>query len=175
MAISSTHRSRTYRRHSPHESAPLVIAANGAEFFRYPTLFTDRLQFKRCSQHDRSAAEGVVVGVGVDAVEDGVGVVALVQEVLGSMQAARQQAVKVLNLVAVRVDNESAKVKGELADARKATDEATQRLYDVLNALAFCILFLPVSRVECCFYHVKEARFRGGVSLLHIKSRPVDG
>lgn len=100
---------------------------------------------------------------------------ALVQEVLGSMQAARQQAVKVLNLVAVRVDNESAKVKGELADARKATDEAIRRLYDVLNALAFCILFLPVSRVECCFYHVKEARFRGGVSLLHIKSRPVDG
>ena len=82
------------------------------------------------------------------------------------MQAARQQAVKVLNLVAVRVDNESAKVKGELADARKATDEAIRRLYDVLNALAFCILFLPVSRVECCFYHVKEARFRGGVSLL---------
>ena len=48
------------------------------------------------------------------------------------------QAVKVLNLVAVRVDNESAKVKGELADARKATDEAIRRLYDVLNALAFC-------------------------------------
>ena len=138
-------------------------------------LFTDVLQFKRRSQHDGAAAEGVVVGVGVDAVEDGVGVVALVQEVLGSMQAARQQAVKVLNLVAVRVDNESAKVKGELADARKATDEAIRRLYDVLNALAFCILFLPVSRVECCFYHVKEARFRGGVSLLHIKSRPVDG
>lgn len=49
---------------------------------------------------------------------------------------ARQQAVKVLNLVAVRVDNESAKVKGELADARKATDEAIRHLYDVLNALA---------------------------------------
>ncbi|MBR3480416.1 MAG: hypothetical protein IKH32_06955 [Prevotella sp.] len=75
---------------------------------------------------------------------------------------ARQQAVKALNLVAVRVDNESAKVKnsasreqsqaclsyaeaqpvfarkrkGELADARKATDEAIRRLYDVLNALA---------------------------------------
>ena len=88
---------------------------------------------------------------------------------------ARKQAVKVLNLVAVRVDNESAKVKGELADARKATDEAIRRLYDVLNALAFCILFLTVSRVECCFYHVTEARFKGGVSLLHIKSRPVDG
>jgi len=40
------------------------------------------LQFKRGSQHDRSAAEGVVVGVGVDAVEDGVGVVALVEEVV---------------------------------------------------------------------------------------------
>jgi hypothetical protein len=133
------------------------------------------LQFKRGPEHDGAAAEGVVVGVGVDAVEDGVGVVALVQEVLGGMQAARQQAVKVLNLVAVRVDNESAKVKGELADARKATDEAIRRLYDVLNALAFCILFLPVSRVECCFYHVTEARFKGGVSLLHIKSRPVDG
>ena len=37
-----------------------------------------RLQFKRRSQHDGAAAEGVVVGVGVDAVEDGVGVVALV-------------------------------------------------------------------------------------------------
>ena len=115
---------------------------------------------------DRSAAEGVVVGVGVDAVEDGVGVVALVQQVLGGMQAARQQAVKVLNLVAVRVDNESAKVKDVLADARKATDEAIRRLYDVLNALAFCILFLPVSRIECRSCHVIEACFRGGVSLL---------
>ena len=45
-------------------------------------LFTDVLQFKRRSQHDGAAAEGVVVGVGVDAVEDGVGVVALVQEVV---------------------------------------------------------------------------------------------
>ena len=36
---------------------------------------------------------------------------------------ARQQAQKVLALVTVRVDNESAKVKGELAAARKATDE----------------------------------------------------
>ena len=49
---------------------------------------------------------------------------------------ARQQAVKVLNLVAVRVDNESAKVKGELADARRATDAAIRQAYDVLNALA---------------------------------------
>ena len=40
------------------------------------------LQFKRRSQQGGAAAEGVVVGVGVDAVEDGVGVVALVQEVV---------------------------------------------------------------------------------------------
>ena len=77
------------------------------------------------------------------------------------MQAARQQAVKVLNLVAVRVDNESAKVKGELADARKATDEAIRRLYDVLNALAFCILFF--------------ARFKGRVLLLSCDGSPFQG
>ena len=38
--------------------------------------------------------------------------------------------------MAVRVDHESAKVKGELADARKATDQAIRKAYDVLNALA---------------------------------------
>ena len=46
------------------------------------------------------------------------------------------QAQKVLQLVALRVDHESAKVKGELATARKATDEAIRKAYDVLNALA---------------------------------------
>lgn len=45
------------------------------------------------------------------------------------------QAQKVLQLITVRVDNESAKVKGELADARKATDEAIRKVYDILNAL----------------------------------------
>ncbi|MBQ7682970.1 MAG: hypothetical protein IJT48_00660, partial [Bacteroidaceae bacterium] len=49
---------------------------------------------------------------------------------------AQQQAQKVLQLVTVRVDNESAKVKGELAAARRATDEAIRRAYDILNALA---------------------------------------
>ena len=49
---------------------------------------------------------------------------------------AQQQAQKVLQLVTVRVDNESAKVKGELAAARKATDEAIRKAYDILNALA---------------------------------------
>jgi hypothetical protein len=84
---------------------------------------------------------------------------------------ARQQAVKVLNLVAVRVDNESAKVKnsasreqsqaclsyaeaqpvfarkgkGELADARKATDAAIRQAFDVLNALP-CYSPAPNSR-----------------------------
>ena len=52
------------------------------------------------------------------------------------VEKARQQAQKVLQLVTVRVDNESAKVKGELAAARRATDEAIRRAYDVLNALA---------------------------------------
>ena len=36
------------------------------------------LQFKRGAEKGGATAEGVVVGVGVDAVEDGVGVVALV-------------------------------------------------------------------------------------------------
>ena len=51
------------------------------------------------------------------------------------VQKAVVQANKVLQLVAVRVDHESAKVKGELATARKATDEAIRKAYDVLNAL----------------------------------------
>ena len=52
------------------------------------------------------------------------------------VQKAVVQAQKVLQLVALRVDHESAKVKGELATARKATDEAIRQAYDVLNALA---------------------------------------
>ena len=39
------------------------------------------LQFECESKHCGAAAEGVVVGVGVDAVKEGVGVAALVQEV----------------------------------------------------------------------------------------------
>ena len=54
------------------------------------------------------------------------------------VQKAVVQANKVLQLVTVRVDHESAKVKGELAAARKATDEAIRQAYDVLNAL--CVL-----------------------------------
>ena len=38
------------------------------------------------------------------------------------VEKAKTQAEKVLTLVTIRVDNESAKVKGELATARKATD-----------------------------------------------------
>lgn len=49
------------------------------------------------------------------------------------VQKAVVQAQKVLQLVALRVDHESAKVKGELATARKATDEAFRQAYDVLN------------------------------------------
>lgn len=49
---------------------------------------------------------------------------------------AEQQANKVLQLITTRIDNESAKVKGELAAARQATDEAIRKAYDILNALA---------------------------------------
>ena len=52
------------------------------------------------------------------------------------VEKARQQAQLVLSLVAQRVENESAKVKGELAEARKQTDAAIRKAYDVLNALA---------------------------------------
>ncbi len=40
------------------------------------------LQFKRGAEHHSATAEAVVVGIGVDAVEEGVGVAALVQEVV---------------------------------------------------------------------------------------------
>ena len=46
------------------------------------------------------------------------------------------QANKVLQLVSVRVDHESAKIKGELANARKATDAAIRSAYDIINALS---------------------------------------
>ena len=48
---------------------------------------------------------------------------------------ARQSAAQVLQLVSQRVENESAKVKGELADARKQTDAAIRQAYDIVNAL----------------------------------------
>lgn len=46
------------------------------------------------------------------------------------------QANKVLQLISVRVDNESAKVKGDLANARKETDAAIRQAFDVVNALS---------------------------------------
>lgn len=52
------------------------------------------------------------------------------------VQKAVVQANKVLQLVTVHVDHESAKVKGELATARKGTDAAIRQAYEVLNALA---------------------------------------
>ena len=51
------------------------------------------------------------------------------------VQKAVAQANKVLQLVTVRVEHESAKVKGELAEARKQTDAAIRQAYDILNAL----------------------------------------
>ena len=40
------------------------------------------LQFKRGPEHRSATTEAVVVGVDIDAVEDGVGVVALVQQIV---------------------------------------------------------------------------------------------
>ena len=51
------------------------------EFYQI-AIVSHSLQFERGPEHDGSAAERVGVGVGVDAVEEGVGVVALVQEVV---------------------------------------------------------------------------------------------
>jgi len=48
---------------------------------------------------------------------------------------ANEQASKVIQIVGIRIDNESAKVKGELADARKATDAAIRKAYDIINAM----------------------------------------
>ena len=49
---------------------------------------------------------------------------------------ANQQAAKVLALIQQRVDTESAKVKGELADARKVTDAAIRKAFDIVNTMA---------------------------------------
>ena len=48
---------------------------------------------------------------------------------------ANEQANQVMACIAQRVENESMKVKGEMADARKATDEAIERAYGVVNVL----------------------------------------
>ncbi len=46
-----------------------------------------------------------------------------------------QQANVVIQLVAQRVDNESTKVKGLLAEARRQTDAAIRQAYDIINAM----------------------------------------
>ena len=59
-----------------------LIAFSSFEGSTFIIIISHGLQFKRGAEHGGAAAEGVVVGVGVDGVEDGVGVVALVQEVV---------------------------------------------------------------------------------------------
>ena len=49
---------------------------------------------------------------------------------------AMQQANNVLQLISLRLDNVSAKVKGEMAEARKATDAAVRTAYDIVNSMA---------------------------------------
>jgi hypothetical protein len=66
------------------------------------------------------------------------------------------QANKVIQLVAVRVDHESAKVKGELANARKATDEAIRKAYDVVNALAVLSPSAELSALISVLFGIEE-------------------
>ena len=51
------------------------------------------------------------------------------------VEKANTQAEKVMALIAQRIENESAKVKGEMADARKATDAAIANAYNVIGVL----------------------------------------
>ena len=59
-----------------------LIAFSSLKGSTFIIIISHELQFKRGAEQGGAAAEGVVVGVGVDAVEDGVGVVALVEEVV---------------------------------------------------------------------------------------------
>ena len=65
---------------------PLGFVASLVQELIFFISFLTALQFECHSQHCGAAAEGVVVDVGVDAVEEGVGVAALVQEI-GEFQA----------------------------------------------------------------------------------------
>ena len=51
------------------------------------------------------------------------------------VEKANTQAEKVMALIAQRIENESTKVKGEMADARKATDAAIANAYNVIGVL----------------------------------------
>ena len=72
------------------------------------------------------------------------------------VQKAVVQAGKVLQLVALRVDHESAKVKGELATARKATDAAIRQAYDVLNALSVLAPSADLSALISVLFGIEE-------------------
>ncbi len=69
---------------------------------------------------------------------------------------AEAQARKVLQLVTVRVDNESAKVKGELAEARKQTDAAIRKAYAVLNALCVLMPSAELSALVNVLFGIEE-------------------
>lgn len=51
------------------------------------------------------------------------------------VRKANEQANRVMGYIEQRVENESMKVKGEMADTRKATDEAIGKAYGLINAL----------------------------------------
>ena len=85
------------------------------------------------------------------------------------------QAQKVLQLVALRVDHESAKVKGELADARKATDQAIRQAYDVLNALAVLSPSASLSALINVLFGIEERAklyYLSGASASGVRATP---
>jgi len=76
--------------------------------------------------------------------------------ILEWVEKARQQATVVLGLVAQRVENESAKVKGELAEARKQTDQAIRKAYDVLNALSVLMPSAELSQLMSLLFSIED-------------------
>ena len=94
-------------------------------------------------------------------------------------QKAVTHAQQVLQYINQRIDNESVKVKGELASARAATDDAIRQAYDVINALAVLqptdalnTLMLQLFAIEdrAKLYYISSSSPSGGD-----KPKPSDG
>ena len=86
------------------------------------------------------------------------------------VEKARRQAQQVLALVAQRVENESAKVKGELAAARKQTDEAIRKAYDALNALAVLMPSNELTQLLSLLFSIEDR-----AKLYYISGGKTDG
>lgn len=72
------------------------------------------------------------------------------------VEKAKTQAQKVMQLISVRVDNESAKVKGELATARKQTDLSIRQAFDIINALAVLQPSAELSQLIAVLFGIED-------------------